>query len=67
MGVKEEHMSTIRSTLEKVLKNDADFCVADVYADDSDVINDDNELVEMVNSICQEQAEAFKRHPKLFG
>ena len=64
LGAKEVHMSTIRSTLEKVLKNDADFCVADVYADDSDVINDDNELVEMVNSILCQFAKSKQRHLK---
>ena len=53
LEIKKNHLSSIQSTLENILKNDTIFCGNEANAGDCDVI-DDNDLVDIVNSIlCQ--------------
>ena len=53
LEIKKNHLSSIQSILENILKNDTIFCGNEANAGDCDVI-DDNDLVDIVNSIlCQ--------------
>jgi len=55
-------LSNMRSMLELILRNDAEFCGSDVTPEDK-VIDDEN-LVEMVNSILYQFGRSKQRHLK---
>jgi len=60
LEVKEDHLSSIRSTVQAILKNDTDFCGNDDNVD----VDGDEDLVQMVNSVLCQFGKSKQRHLK---